>query len=85
MTNIRERQFEFEGRKLTVRAVSLAEGWKVRVFEGSTAVTGIVYEVKHEVAVDALTKEVPVDLIEHLMAIAEGDVTRKWVRVTPKR
>jgi hypothetical protein len=83
MKDTRERAFDYNGRTLTVRAAAFPEGWKVRIFDGDKPVTGIVYEVRHEVLIDSLTKEVPFDLVEHLMQIAEGDVTRGWVRVVP--
>jgi hypothetical protein len=67
MDGTRERTFEHQGGRLTVRAGASPEGWKVRVFDGERPVTGIVYEFRNEVRVDALTQEVLLDLVEHLM------------------
>ncbi len=75
MTANRERTFEHEDRKLIVKAFPHGRAWTVRVFEHGKPVTDASYSVSHETAIDAM----PIDLVDHLMEIAEGDVKRGWV------
>jgi hypothetical protein len=75
------RNFTYDGRQLQVRALPDSEGWRVRVFENDTLVTGVVYSVSHETTVDARMQSVPHDLVEHLMQLAQSDVENNIVRL----
>ncbi|MBK1696619.1 hypothetical protein [Rhodovibrio salinarum] len=72
--NIKPRTFTYGGRTFEVRAAAENEGWKVRVFENNRPVTAVVYTVSHENQIDAKIQDLPVDLLQELMRLAQSDV-----------
>jgi hypothetical protein len=75
------RDFQFDGRDLTVRAVPFNEGWRVQVFQGDRAVTRIVYTVAHETVADSSMALIPADLVDELMTLAQTDVEHEVVKL----
>ena len=78
---ITKSEFEYDERKLEVRAFVADNEFKVRVFENDVPVTGIVYTVTIETAFDAKVSGFSRDLIDELMALAESDVKTGRVRL----
>jgi hypothetical protein len=73
------RDFQFNGRHLSVRAAALNEGWRIRVFEGDRPVTAIAYTVTHDVVTDASMASM--HLVNELMTVAQADVEEGRVRL----
>lgn len=73
------RDFEFNSRHLSVRAVAFDEGWRVRVYEGDRAVTAVTYTVTHDVLADASMASM--HLVNELMTLAQSDVEEGRVRL----
>ena len=73
------RDFQFNGRNLSVRAAALNEGWRVRVFEGDRAVTAVAYTVTHDITADASMASM--HLVNELMTLAQSDVEEGRVRL----
>lgn len=75
------KKFTFHDRQLQIKAMFDSDAWKVRVYEGDTPATGVVYSVSHETAVDAKMQSVPLDLVYQLMGLAQADVEKGVVRL----
>lgn len=72
---MRTRDFEYDGRKMQVRANQDGEGWVVAVIENGERVASATYSVSNEIASDA--KEFGLDCVDELMKTAENDF-RNW-------
>jgi hypothetical protein len=73
------RDFQFNGRHLSVRAAAFEESWRIRVFEGDRAVTAVTYTVTHDIAADASMASM--HLVSELMTLAQADVEEGRVRL----
>ncbi len=81
---IKIRDFTFEGRKLTVKAEPLHDGWKVSVLENGEPAHGFAYSVSHEILQDAALTAVPGNMVEQLMDIAQSDIEEGRVKLSNK-
>jgi hypothetical protein len=73
------RDFQCNGRHLSVRAAAADGGWRVRVYEGDRAVTATAYAITHDSAVDAPMASM--HLVHELMTLAQSDVEEGRVRL----
>ena len=73
------RDFQFNGRNLSVRAAPFNDGWRVRVFEGDRAVTAVAYTVTHDTMADAPMASM--HLVHELMTLVQADVEEGRVRL----
>jgi hypothetical protein len=78
MSNMHQ-EFEFEGRKLEVRAESTPNhaGWTVRVFEDGRPATAIAYTVTYLTMIDT-QMALNIDVVNELMKSAQRSVEQKW-------
>ena len=76
MAEIRPRRFKYRGHSYTVRAAPSGAEWQVRVFEDGKPAHGITYKVSHENALDAVST----DAVVRLMDFAEQDFKRSLLR-----
>jgi len=82
----RSRPFNHNGRALEVHAVpvisgNFVTGWRVRVLENGRPITGVVYNVSWDTAIDAALQEPPADLVDELMRNAQAAVERGYDRL----
>ena len=72
-------RFSHRGRDLEVRAMRTPNGWKARVFEGTTKVTRVFYTVSYDTDLDAEFQGI--DIVGELMQIAQSDVESDLVQL----
>ena len=73
------RDFQFNSRHLSVRAVALSDGWRIRVYEGDRGVTAVAYTVTHDIQADGSMASM--HLVNELMTLAQADVEEVRVRL----
>ena len=80
---LKENSFSHDGRNLAVRVAQQDNQFLVRVFEGNKPVTGVVYSVTIETALDGQMRGYDLGVLDELMDIAESDVTEGRVPLLP--
>lgn len=76
--------FEFDGRLLTVGAITTRDGYSVRVYEDGRPVTRIFYTVAFETAIDMQTTGFTDDAVGNLMDLAKNDVVSGDVKLAAR-
>jgi hypothetical protein len=77
----RSRDFQFNDRRLSVRAIASKEGWRIGVLEGDRPVTAE-YAVAHAAATAAAVGSwICTGLVKGLMRLAQNDVERRRLKL----
>jgi hypothetical protein len=79
----RKISFSYKGRSFEIKAGALADGWAVRLYEDGRQVSPIRYNVSYETTTDAMMKEFPQDLVEHLMELIKQETASGRLQLLP--
>jgi hypothetical protein len=81
---IKNRFFMHNGRSLEVRAERTNGEWEIRVYDDNHPAHQIVYAVSHDRRTPGFFEEIPDQVIEQMMDVAQENIERNIVRVLPR-
>jgi hypothetical protein len=80
---LKSSNFSHDGKVYEVRAATIDNEIKVRLFEKDQLASPVFYSVTIETAFDAKMRAFPLDLVDELMTLMEQDTTSGRLRLFP--